>query len=67
MIEQANRAAAERPEPESVRGACPVCHAPVVSECEYLPGRGYVIAWCCWESLPTPERPEPRCDYRRVL
>jgi hypothetical protein len=53
----------ERPDPEWVRGRCPMCGEDVVSNAYYVAGKGYLIIWECWASLED----EPRCDYRRVL
>jgi hypothetical protein len=52
-----------RPDPEWVRGRCPMCGEDVVSNCYYVGGKGYIIIWECWASLGE----TPRCDYRRVL
>ena len=51
------------PDPAWVRGACPLCGAPVVSNCYYVGGRGFLVLWECWESL----RETPGCTYRKVL
>ncbi len=53
----------DRPDPKQVRGKCPKCGGVLVSNCRYIQGKGYLIAWECWESL----RDEPTCTYRRVL
>ena len=52
-----------RPDPEWVRGRCPLCGEDVVSNCYYVGGKGYIIVWECWASLGD----TPTCDYRRVL
>jgi hypothetical protein len=54
---------AGRPDPEWVRGRCPMCGEDVVSNCYYVGGKGYIIVWECWASLAE----TPTCDYRRVL
>lgn len=54
----------EKPDPEWVRGKCPMCGDLVVSNCYYVGSQGHLIVWECWESL-TEENPQ--CDYRRVL
>jgi hypothetical protein len=54
---------AGRPDPEWVRGRCPMCGEDVVSNCYYVGGKGYIIVWECWSSLGE----EPTCEYRRVL
>ena len=51
------------PNPAWVRGACPLCGSPVVSNAYYVGGRGYKLRFECWESL----RPAPGCTYRKVL
>ena len=60
---QAATARTERPDPDWVRGRCPMCGEEVVSNCYYIGGKGDILVWECWASLG----PEPRCDYRRVL
>jgi hypothetical protein len=62
---ETGRARVERPDPEWVRGSCPECGAPLVSNCYYVGGRGYLILWECWQALGEPARRS--CDYRRVL
>ncbi len=52
-----------QPKPEWVRGICPLCSAPVVSNCYYVGGRGYVCVYECWGSLAA----VPTCSYRKVL
>jgi hypothetical protein len=52
-----------RPDPEWVRGRCPLCGEDVVSNCYYVGGKGYIIIWECWASLGE----KASCDYRRVL
>lgn len=52
----------EAPDPAWVRGTCPYCGQPVVSN-TYWTGRGYVIRWECWASLGE----QPTCEFRRVL
>ena len=53
----------ERPDPDWVRGRCPICGEEVVSNCYYVGGKGYIIVWECWASLGE----TATCDYRRVL
>lgn len=57
----------ERPDPDDVRGTCPVCGSEVVSGVFYIPGvnqkGAYCIVWSCWES----EGSHPSCDYVRLL
>jgi hypothetical protein len=52
-----------RPDPEWIRGRCPVCGEAVVSNAYYVGGRGYLIVWECWASLQEPAL----CGFRRVL
>ena len=52
-----------QPRPEWVRGVCPACGSPVVSNAYYIGGRGYKVIWECWESLGE----APSCTYRKVL
>lgn len=60
---------AERPDPEWVRSACPMCGSDVVSNVYHVGGKagGYVIVWECWESLKANRGEQPTCDYRRVI
>ena len=53
----------DRPDPDWVRGRCPLCGEEVVSNCYYVGGKGYIIVWECWASLSD----TATCDYRRVL
>lgn len=55
----------ERPDPDWVRGRCPLCGDELVSNAYYVGGKGYLIVWECWASLGEPA--ERTCDYRRVL
>jgi hypothetical protein len=68
MSERTDRPAerpALAPEPEWVRGICPRCGAPVVSNLYHVGGKGYILRWECWQAIG-PE--EARiCDWRRVL
>ena len=52
-----------QPNPAWVRGTCPLCGSPVVSNCYYVGGAGYKVLHECWESL----RETPACTYRKVL
>jgi hypothetical protein len=66
MVERRSEAVAartERPDPDWVRGRCPLCGEEVVSNCYYVGGKGYIIVWECWGSLGD----AATCDYRRVL
>lgn len=51
------------PDPEWVRGECPRCSAPVISNSYYVGGNGYCVVWECWKSLGE----HPTCDYRKLL
>jgi len=51
-----------RPDPEWVRGRCPLCGEEVVSNYHYIGGKGHVVIWECWASIQG-----KGCDYRRVL
>jgi hypothetical protein len=63
MVETEERRAA--PDPEWVRGTCPLCEGPVVSNLYWKGGIGYQIWWQCWNSL---DEEGPRtCTYQRVL
>lgn len=53
----------DRPKPEWVRGECPCCGEPLVSNCYYVGGQGYLVIWDCWASLGM----NPTCTYRRVV
>jgi hypothetical protein len=52
-----------RPDPEWVRGKCPVCGDDLVSNLYYVGGKGYLVRWECWASLGE----SPKCEYSRVL
>ena len=52
-----------QPRTEWIRCVCPLCGSPVVSNCYYVGGRGYLVVWECWESL----RDVPACPFRHVL
>jgi hypothetical protein len=52
-----------RPDPEWVRGKCPVCGDDLVSNLYYVGGKGYLVRWECWASLGK----DPQCEYSRVL
>ena len=52
-----------QPKPEWVRGVCPQCGEPVVSNSYYIGGRGYLIVFECWQSLGE----TPACTYRKVI
>jgi hypothetical protein len=52
-----------RPDPEWVRGKCPVCGDDLVSNLYYVGGKGYLVRWECWASLGE----SPNCEYSRVL
>lgn len=56
---------AERPDPDWVRGRCPMCGEEVVSNCYYIGGKGYIMVWECWSALG--DEDEQTCDYRRIL
>lgn len=62
-VRQAFDGSLDRPRPEWVRGACPQCGDDLVSNCYYVGGKGYLIAWECWASLG----PSPTCHYRKVV
>ncbi len=63
MADTAIQRRVERPDPEWVRGLCPVCGEELISECEWILDRGYVIFWACWGSKAEP----PTCRYFRAL
>jgi hypothetical protein len=62
-VRQAFDSDSNRPRPEWIRGKCPTCGDDLVSNCYYVGGRGYLIAWECWASLGD----NPKCNYRKVL
>lgn len=62
-VRQCFDGASDRPRPEWVRGTCPQCGDDLVSNCYYVGGRGYIIAWECWSSLSA----APTCQYRKIL
>ena len=51
------------PDPSWVRGRCPLCGAPVVSNLYYVGGKGYILRWECWLSIGE----YVSCSYRKVL
>lgn len=55
------------PDPQFVRGECPVCGESVVSNVYYVGGKGYVSVWECWGSLQANAGRPNTCNYRRVL
>ncbi|HAH86098.1 MAG TPA: hypothetical protein DCL60_01855 [Armatimonadetes bacterium] len=59
---QANRTD-DQPNAAWVRGVCPECGEPLISNCYYIKGKGYLIVWECWGSL----KDEPACTYRKIL
>lgn len=62
-VRQAYDGTSDRPKPEWVRGICPQCGEPVVSNCYYVGGKGYLCVYECWSSL----QDNPNCGYRKVL
>lgn len=54
---------ANQPNPEWVRGVCPQCGSPLVSNCYYVGQRGYIVAHECWQSLGD----NPTCGYRKII
>jgi hypothetical protein len=54
--------AGTQPDPEWIRGTCPCCGSPVVSNAYHVGGHpgGYVILHECWQSLGE----APTCRYR---
>ena len=62
-VRQAYDGLTDRPRAEWVRGTCPQCGEPTVSNCYYVGGKGYLIAHECWASLGE----NPSCSYRKVL
>jgi hypothetical protein len=62
-VRQAYDGDTDRPRPEWVRGLCPQCGEPLVSNCYYVGGRAYLVVWECWASLQA----KPTCNFRKVL
>lgn len=52
-----------QPDPQWVRGLCPLCGAPVVSNLYYVGGKGYLNRWECWNGTGMNDS----CDYKRVI
>ena len=50
------------PDPDWVRGKCPICGAPTVQNTYYIGGRGDVAQLECWNSLGPQEG--RTCEYR---
>ena len=55
---------AERPDPDWVRGDCPLCGEVLVSNMQYSPDMGYLVVWTCWRNTMTDGGD---CDFRKVL
>jgi hypothetical protein len=55
-----------QPRPEWIRGKCPQCQQPLVSQCLYVGGRGYLILWICVGALYG-YRKTQECSYKHVL
>lgn len=51
------------PPAEWIRGDCPLCGQPLVSNYYYVSGKGPLVVWDCWASL----EPRPTCSYRKGL
>jgi hypothetical protein len=62
-VRQAYNGSGGPPRPEWVRGVCPQCGEPLVSNCYYVGGKGYLVCWECLGSLGE----HPTCSYRKVL
>ena len=62
-VRQAYDGASDRPRPEWIRGVCPQCGDPLVSNCYYVGGKGYLCIYECWASLGD----NPACGYRKIL
>ena len=52
-----------QPREEWVRGKCPMCSEPLVANCYYVVGHGYIVTHDCWASLSEP----PLCTFRKVI
>lgn len=52
-----------KPHEDWVRGTCPECGEPLISNMTYVGGRGYLVVWECWGAMAE----QPTCTYRRVL
>lgn len=61
MPEKPSNPKTVRPADETVRGYCPLCHRPVVSERVYTTGKGYLIIWACLG------KKTGDCDFAKVL
>ena len=53
----------DRPDTKFIRGTCPECGEPLVSNCLYTDGKGYLIVWECWGML----KDKQSCSYKRIL
>lgn len=62
-VSSEDTATALMPDPEWVRGTCPDCGGPVVSNLYYVGGKGYITRWECWHSLGQ----GATCNFRKVL
>lgn len=62
-VRQAHDGHSGQPKPEWVRGECPQCGGPVVSNCYYVGGKGYLCVYECWGSFGD----RPACSYRKIL
>lgn len=54
LTEAERPALGEAPDPATVRGLCPICAAPVISECREV-GEGFRVTWRCWRGIQTGE------------
>lgn len=52
-----------QPNPEWIRGTCPLCANYLVSHLYYVAQKGYLVIWECWGTHAAP----PTCDYKKVL
>lgn len=57
------RQAEDIPDPEWIRGTCPECGSPLVSDMVFIAGKGYFCVWSCWNVRLA----EPTCTFGRTL
>lgn len=61
--DRAIEAGTDRPDAAWVKGICPECREPLVSNSYYVGGSGYKQILECWASLGA----SPTCTYRQTI
>lgn len=63
LVSEPVKKTGDRPDPEWVKGVCPLCGDDVVHNLYWIGGKGYLNRAECWSSLGS----EPKCNYYKVL